>query len=208
MPRVLIADDHAAVRAGYQQFLSTQIGVTELGQASSAQATRELLRSRQWDLLILDIHLPDQAGLSLLKEIRTEFPATRVLVISGLPEDQYAAEALRAGAAGYVSKVNTADELVVAVRRVLGGQRYISSWLAEKLASEVGLPNVPRHEQLSKREQEVFRRVAAGATITAVAEELGLSIKTISTYRSRILEKMNLASNSEITSYAIRHRIL
>ena len=207
MSSVLIADDHAVVRAGYRQFLALESSVAEVGEVSNAADALAQLRLRRWDLLLLDIHLPDRAGMGVLQEVKTEFPQTRVLVVSGLPEGQYATEALRAGAAGYLSKESAPSELLSAVRRVLGGQRYVSSRVAEQMVAELGKPNIPRHEQLSTRERQVFERLATGATITAVAAELELSIKTVSTYRARILEKMGFRSNADMTSYVIRQGI-
>ena len=204
MTSVLIADDHAVVRAGYRTILSSD-GVGEIGEVANGAELLKHLRVKPWHLVVLDIHLPDCSGMGILQEVRQSFPQTRVLVVSGLPEEQYAIEALKAGAAGYLSKDCAPEELVTAVRRVLGGLRYVSAKVTEQIAAELGRPATPRHEQLSDRERQVFDRLAAGSTLTAIAEELGLSIKTISTYKTRILEKLLLKTNTDVTSYAVRH---
>lgn len=204
MPSILVADDHAVVRAGYRRFLTAD-GYGDIGEASTGADVLKQLRARPWNILLLDINLPDRAGMGVLQEAHSIFPLTRILVISGLPEDLYAIEALRAGAAGFLPKDCAPNELVIAVRRVLSGQRYISSRIMEQMAADVGKPTTPRHEQLSARERQVFDGLAAGATITAIAQELDLSVKTVSTYKTRILEKMSLQSNADMTAYAFRH---
>ena len=205
MNSVLIADDHAVVRAGYRTFLTAAADIGDVGEAANAAEALGQLRVRPWDVLLLDIHLPDRTGICILREVRNDFPQTRVLVVSGLPEEQYAMEALRAGAAGYLSKDCAPAEMVSAVRRVVGGQRYVSSKVTKQMISERGNPTTARHEQLSARERQVFDRLAQGAMITLIAQELSLSIKTVSTYRTRILEKMSFKSNADMTSYALRH---
>ena len=205
MASVLIADDHAVVRAGFKTFLCASGGIGDVGEVSTGVELLREMQTKPWNLLVLDIHLPDRNGMSMLQEFRRDFPLTKVLVVSGLPEEQYAIEAIRAGAAGYLSKDCAPDELVTAVRRVLGGQRYVSAMIAEKIVAELGKPTTPRHEQLSLRERQVFDRLAAGSTVTAIAQELALSVKTVSTYRTRILEKMSFRHNADVTSYAIRH---
>ena len=207
MHSVLIADDHPVARAGLRRFLASESAVSEVGEARLGLDTMTQLRGRQWDLLLLDVHRPGRAGMVLLQEVKTEFPAIRVLVISGLAEDHYAPEALRVGAAGWLSKDSTAAELIAAVCRVLEGRRYISSRLAEQLVSSLGKQNIPRHELLSARERQVFERLAGGVTITRLARELKISVKTVSTYRTRLLEKMSLKSNADMTAYAIRHEM-
>ena len=205
MTSVLIAEDHPVVRAGYRAFLTAIGRITDWGEASTAAEVLRQLRARAWDVIMLDIHLPDKTGIGLLQDIGREFPEARVLVVSGLPEDPYAIEVLRAGALGYLSKDCAPSELVSAVHRVLGGQRYISKRVAELMAENLRKPTVPLHEKLSKRERQVFDRLALGRTNTGIALELQLSIKTISTYKSRIMDKMALKTAAAMTSYALRH---
>lgn len=208
MARVLIADDHAVVRAGYKQFLETELGIAEVGEAAGGDEVMTKLAGARWDLLLLDIHMPNHNGLEILEKIRQRHPEVRVLIVSGLPEEQYARNVLRAGASGYLSKSTAPQDLVIAVRRILSGQRYVSQQTAERMVADLGKPNLPLHELLSERELQVFKRLAAGAMITGIANELALSVKTVSTYRTRILEKMGFTSNADITAYAVRHQIL
>lgn len=207
MPSVLIADDHALVRAGYKQFLQLEPSITAFGEATSGSDTLEQLRRTPWDLLLMDIHMPDGSGLDILCHVSSGYPSVRVLIMSGLPEEHYARNFLRAGARGYLSKGSSPDELLNAVRLVLQGSRYVSASLAEALAADLERPpdqNEPRHAMLSTREFQVFRKIATGTPLTAIAQELSLSIKTVSTYRTRILEKMAFTTNAEITGYAVR----
>jgi two-component system, NarL family, invasion response regulator UvrY len=211
MSRVLIADDHAVVRAGYRQFLEADPSITEVGEAASGSETLDALRRKEWDLLLMDIHMPDRSGLDILKHVTTGYPDVRVLIISGLPEEQYARNVLRAGASGYLSKGGSADELLKAVRLVLSGRRYVSASLAESMAADLENPrdqNQPPHTYLSTREFQIFRKLAAGAGVGEIAKELSLSVKTVSTYRSRILEKMGFKSNADITGYALRNGLI
>ncbi len=211
MSRILIADDHAVVRAGYRQFLEADPSITEVGEAASGSETLDALRRKEWDLLLMDIHMPDRSGLDILKHVTTGYPNVRVLIMSGLPEEQYARNVLRAGASGYLSKGGSADELLKAVRLVLSGRRYVSAALAESMAADLENPrdqNQPPHTNLSTREFQIFRKLAAGAGVGEIAKELSLSVKTVSTYRSRILEKMGFKSNADITSYAFRNGLI
>ena len=211
MSRVLIADDHAVVRAGYRQFLEADPSITEVGEAASGSETLDALRRKGWDLLLMDIHMPDRSGLDILKHVTTGYPDVRVLIMSGLPEEQYARNVLRAGASGYLSKGGSADELLKAVRLVLSGRRYVSASLAESMAADLENPrdqNQPPHTNLSTREFQIFRKLAAGAGVGEIAKELSLSVKTVSTYRSRILEKMGFKSNADITGYALRNGLI
>jgi two-component system invasion response regulator UvrY len=211
MSRVLIADDHAVVRAGYRQFLEADPSITEIGEAASGSETLDALRRKEWDLLLMDIHMPDRSGLDILKHVTTGYPDVRVLIMSGLPEEQYARNVLRAGASGYLSKGGSADELLTAVRLVLSGRRYVSASLAESMAADLENPrdqNQPPHTNLSTREFQIFRKLAAGAGVGEIAKELSLSVKTVSTYRSRILEKMGFKSNADITGYALRNGLI
>ncbi len=206
---VLIADDHAVVRAGLCQFLGASDRIGEIDQASTGQQVMDLLRSKRYDLLILDINMPDRGGLDILKFVRSSFPDTRVLICSGFPERQYAVNVLKAGASGYLSKESASEELLKAVHLVLSGRRYISPTLAEQLVSDLDLDSEqPMHAQLSAREFQILCKLSAGMTSTAIARELNLSVKTISTYRARILEKMHFSSNADLTTYALKNGLI
>jgi two-component system, NarL family, invasion response regulator UvrY len=204
--RVLIADDHAVVRAGFKQFLEADPAIHAVGEAASGNETLDMLRKQEWDLVLLDIHMPDRSGLDILRHIQTGHPSVRVLVMSGLPEQQYAVNVLRAGASGYLSKDSAPEELMKAVRTVLSGRRYVSAALAE--ADLDGDPDKPLHARLSTREFQIFCKLAAGRGVSDIANELSLSVKTVSTYRSRILEKMSFNANADITSYALRNGLI
>jgi len=207
--RVLIADDHAVVRAGLRQFLEEDPGIGEIGEASTGREALEALRAGRWDLLILDINMPDRSGLDILSHIRAAGFATRVLVMSGLPERQYALNVLRAGARGYLSKDGAPEELLKAVRAILDGRRYVSPALAEMLVSELDQDvEKPLHARLSEREFQVLCKLAAGRAVSDIAGELCLSVKTVSTYRTRVLEKMHLETNADLTTYALRNGLI
>jgi two-component system, NarL family, invasion response regulator UvrY len=209
MARVLIADDHAVVRAGLRQFLDEDRAISSVGEASSGRETLERLRAEHWDLVILDIGMPDRSGLDILQQIRSGHDRTRVLVLSGYPERQYALNVLRAGASGFVEKGSSPEEFLKAVRAVLQGRRYVSATLAELLVGDLdGANDKPPHTRLSEREFQVFTKLAAGRAVSEIADELCLSVKTVSTYRSRILEKMNLQTNADLTSYALRNELI
>ena len=209
MASVLIADDHAIVRAGIRQFLDEDGGITEVGEAASGREALEQLRARDWDLVLLDINMPDRSGIDVLRHIRSGHPRTRVLILSGLPERQYALNVLRAGAAGYLAKDAAPEELMKAVHTVLGGRRYVSSSLAELLIDELDSDHdKPLHDSLSTREFQIFCKLAAGRGVSDIANELSLSVKTVSTYRTRILEKMKFTTNADLTSYALRSGII
>ena len=211
MSRVLIADDHAVVRAGYKQFLEADSSITDIGEAASGNEALDMLRRQEWDLLLMDIHMPDRSGLDILKHVTSGYPDVRVLIVSGLPEEQYARNVLRAGASGYLSKGGSPEELLKAVRMVLLGRRYVSASLAESMAADLENPrdqNQPLHTALSAREFQIFCKLAAGAAVGGIGEELSLSVKTVSTYRSRILEKMSFSSNADMTSYALRNGLI
>jgi two-component system, NarL family, invasion response regulator UvrY len=211
MSRVLIADDHAVVRAGYKQFLEADPSITDVGEASSGNEALDALRAKEWDLLLMDIHMPDRSGLDILKHVTSGYPDVRVLIMSGLPEEQYARNVLRAGASGYLSKGGSPEEFLKAVRLVLNGRRYVSAALAESMAADLENPrdqNQPLHTALSTREFQIFCKLAAGSSVGSIGEELSLSVKTVSTYRSRILEKMSFSSNADMTSYALRNGLI
>jgi DNA-binding NarL/FixJ family response regulator len=209
MIRILIVDDHAILRRGLRALLSDAFHEAEFGEASNAEQALEQLGEKGWDVALLDITLPGKSGLDLLKEFKAARPRLPVLVLSVHPEDQFAVRALRAGAEGYMTKESAPEELVQAIRKILAGGRYVSPTLAEELA--LGLTKdfarTP-HETLSDREYEVMCRIASGRTVTEIAGDLSLSVKTISTYRARILEKLGVKNSAEITRYAIRNGLV
>jgi len=212
MSKVLIADDHAVVRSGYKQFLEAERSITEVGEAESGRQALAELRRTRWDLLLLDIHMRDRSGIDILKHVSTGFPKLRVLIMSGLPEEQYARNVLRAGAHGYLSKGGSPEEFLRAVRLALSGSRYVSESLAESMAADLDKPRGHNHQTphaaLSSREFQIFRKLALGAPLSGIAKELSLSVKTVSTYRSRILEKMSFHTNSDLTGYAFRNDLI
>jgi len=206
---ILIADDHAVVRAGLRQFLDEDSNIVEVGEAATGNETLDQLRTRDWDLVLLDINMPDRSGIDVLRHIRSGYPRVRVLVLSGLPERQYALNVLRAGASGYLAKDAAADELMKAVHTVLNGRRYVSATLAELLVDDLNTDHdKPLHDSLSAREFQIFCKLAAGRGVSEIANELSLSVKTVSTYRTRILEKMKFTTNADLTSYALRSGII
>ncbi len=206
---ILIADDHAVVRAGLRQFLLDSGNIGDVAEAASGQQAMDLLRTKRFDLLILDINMPGRGGLDILKNVRASFPDTRVLIVSGFPENQYAVNVLKAGASGYLSKESAPDELVKAVQLVLSGRRYVSSALAEQLVADLDVDSdQPVHAALSEREFQILCKLAGGRAVSEIARELCLSVKTVSTYRSRVLEKMNLKSNADITRYALQNGLI
>ena len=209
MSRILIADDHAVVRAGLRQFLEEDRSVREIGEASTGTETLDQLRAKAWDLVILDIYMPDRSGLDILKQIQASYPNTRVLIISGLPERQYALNAIKAGASGYLAKDTAPEELLKAVKAVLRGRRYVSPTLAELLVDDLNQDSdQPLHTRLSEREFQIFCKLAAGRSVSEIAGELFLSVKTVSTYRSRVLEKMSFSTNADLTLYAVRNGMI
>ncbi len=207
--RILIVDDHAVVRTGLKQILNEASEPFEMEEAASGCDAVKKVREGDWDMVLLDIGLPDKNGIEVLKQIKSEHKKLPVLMLSMYPEDQYAVRALRAGASGYMTKESAPDELLNAITKVSNGGRYVSAELAEMLV--FGLDedsDKPAHEQLSDREYEVLRMIASGKAVSEIAEELKLSVKTISTYRARILEKMNMRHNAELTHYAIKHGLV
>lgn len=209
MIRILIADDHAIVRRGIRQILAEVPEITQIGEAQNAQEVSVLLRTQRWELVMLDIALPDKNGLEVLKDIKREYPKLPVLILSMHPEDLYALRLLKAGAVGYLTKESAPDELLTAIRKVLNGGRYISSQLAEQLVFDLNTDSDrPLHESLSDREYQVLCLIASGKTISEVADHLAISVKTASTYRARILEKMRMRTNAELTHYAIQEKLV
>ncbi len=208
MIRIMIADDHTIVRRGLRQILNDQRDMQVMVEAKSAVEVLPAVRGTALDVLILDISMPGRGGLEILAELKQERPQLPVLVLSMHSEDQYALRALRLGAAGYLTKEAVPEELVKAIRKIAAGGRYITSTLAEKLAVAVGSQDGrPVHETLSEREYQVMQLIAAGKSLSEIAEELSLSVKTISTYRSRMLEKMRLKTNADVIRYAIQNQL-
>ena len=209
MIRVLVADDHALVRAGLKQILGMTGEIEVVGEACNGQEVMAEARRAPCDIVLLDIGMPGRSGLDVLKQLRVEHPDVAVLMLTMYPEEQYAVRALRAGAAGYLTKDSGPEELVSAVRKVAGGGRYVSMRTAESLAFEVqGRFRQSPHESLSDRELQVLCMIARGKTVKEVAEELTLSPKTVSTYRARVLAKLNLRNNSEIAYYAVKEGLV
>ena len=208
--KVLIVDDHAIVRKGMQQILLDEYQDLVFGEATNAQEALETLDAQDWDVIVLDISMPGRSGLDVLKEIKRERPQVPVLVLSMHPEDQFAVRVLRAGAAGYMTKESAPNELVTAINKVIAGGTYVSPSLAEILARDLqrDTDDSALHQKLSDREYEVMVMIASGKAVSQIAEELALSVKTISTYRARILEKVHMKSNAEITRYAIKHGLV
>jgi len=208
MTRILLADDHAVVRQGLKQILAESIPNATFGDATNGEETLRKVRAGGWDIVILDISLPGKSGLEVLKELLQAHPRQPVLILSMHPEEQFALRVLKAGAAGYLTKRTAAKDLAVAVKKVLTGGRYVSASLAEKLAGEIQTGLQAPHEKLSDREYQVFRMLAIGKTVKEISEELSLSPQTVSTHRTRILEKMEMTTNTELTQYAIRNGLL
>jgi DNA-binding NarL/FixJ family response regulator len=205
----LVADDHAVVRHGLKQILSEEPDILEVGEAGSVAEALRLSREGEWDVVILDITMPDGSGLDILRELRHEKPQLPVLVLSVHSEDQYALRVLRSGAAGYLTKECAPQELVQAVRRVVSGGKYVGLDLAERLAEVLaGDRDAQAHEQLSDREFQVLCLIGSGKSAGEIAQELSLSPKTVSTYRRRVLDKMHLSSNGELTRYVVEHHLV
>lgn len=208
MARILIVDDHVVVREGLKQFLAEIPDLKTVGEASSAREALAMVRKEDWDLVLMDISMPDQNGLDALKRIKREKPNLPVLIFSNFSEEEYALTSLKAGASGYLSKDSSPEELRDAIRRVVYGGKYVGPGLAEKLLSHTTPEHkVLPHERLTRREFDVLLRIARGESLTHIGEKLHLSVKTISTYRTRILEKMELSANAELTRYVVKHRL-
>ena len=209
MIRVAIVDDHAIVRTGLRQFFSELGDIEVVGEAANGREAQALARNGGIDVLLMDISMPGQNGVDVLRNIKAHSPDLRVLVLSGFPEEQYATSLLRHGASGYLNKECEPGEIATAIRAVAAGKRYITAAVADMLAGQLNRDTEkPPHELLSERELQVFLRLAKGETAGAIAESLALSIKTVSTYRARILEKLALSSNSDITYYALKNGLI
>lgn len=207
--KVLIADDHAIVREGLRQILADTKDIIVAGDAENGLDAIKLVRAADCQVLLLDISMPDRSGIEVLKQLRKECPQTAVLMLSMHREDQYAIRSLKAGAAGYLNKQSAPAELVNAIRQVAAGRKYVSAALAQELANQVNDDHdLPLHETLSDREYQTLTMIASGKTVTDIANELLLSVKTISMYRSRLLQKMKLRHNAELTHYAIKNRLV
>lgn len=206
---VLIADDHAIVRQGLRQILSETEDMVVTGEADDGADALRLARQQSWDVFLLDVTMPNRNGIDTLKQLKKEFPRLPVLILSMHPEEQYAVRAIKSGAAGYLTKQSAPELLVTAIRQVAAGKRFISPSLAEQLANALAddgdkLP----HERISDREYQVLSRIAAGKTLTQIAEELNLSVKTVSEYRKRLLEKMRLETTAELIRYGLEHGLV
>lgn len=209
MTKILIADDHPVVRAGLKELLTGALGKVAFAEAKTALEALEQVGKEDWSLVILDVSMPGRSGIDILGEVKTTRPKLPVLMLSMHPEEQFARRALKAGASAYMTKETVPEELVKAVRKVLAGGRYVSASLAEKLASDLQEPaDRPPHEILSDREFQILQMIASGKTVTNIAEELSLSVKTISTYRARMLEKTGMKNTAELIRYAIQNQLV
>ena len=208
MIRVAIVDDHAIVRAGLRQFLSEQVDLRVTGEAGNGREAMELVRAGDVDVVLMDLSMPDKSGVEALASIKAREPDLPVLILSGFPEAHYATTLLRQGASGYLNKECEPEEIVTAIRTVHRGRKYITAGVAVMLADGLMNDQEALHEQLSQRELQVFLRLAAGETVGQMANHMSLSVKTISTYRSRVMEKLKLASNSDLTYYALKHGLI
>ena len=209
MIRIAIIDDHAMVRAGLRQFFADQADFTVVAEGASGRAALDIVRQGEVDVIVLDISMPDQSGVDALAAIRARAPELPVLILSGFPEAHYAIALLKQGASGYLNKDCDPEEIVKAIRTVARGRKYITAGVAERLAGDLGAGgDKPLHEVLSERELQVFLRLAKGETVGHIAEGMSLSVKTVSTYRTRVMEKMHLASNSDLTYYALKNGLI
>jgi two-component system invasion response regulator UvrY len=207
--RILLTDDHAVVRRGLKQIIAEEFPRATFGEARNAQEALDLVWKENWDIVVLDITMPGRSGLEVLREIKKSKPKIPVLVLSMHPENQFAVRVLKRGASGYMTKESAPQELVGAIRKVLAGGRYVSNSLAERLATDLSSDtHKPAQELLSDREFQVLRLIASGKQVSEIAKELSLSVKTISTYRTRILEKMGLKNNAELMHYAMHHQLV
>jgi two-component system invasion response regulator UvrY len=206
---ILIADDHAVVRRGLREILADSLEGASFSEAGTADEALRLLASQATSILVLDINMPERSGLDLLKDVKRMYPRLPVIVLSVQPEDQYAVRCLRAGASAYVNKDSAPEELAQAARKVLGGGRYVGASLAEKLVTILDeTADQPRHSLLSDRELEVMLMIASGVSLTEIGNRLHVSAKTVSSYRARVMDKMQMKSNAELTRYAVAHNLI
>ena len=210
MIKILIADDHAIVRAGLRQIVAEHADMEVAGEAATGAEVIEMVRKSDWSVVLLDISMPDQNGVDTLKRVRQIKPDLPVLILSGFPEHQYAVNLMRTGASGYLNKQSIPEELVTAIRAVAKGKKYVSPALGQILVKELSQPegDRPLQDSLSEREFQIFCKLAAGVGVSKIAEELHLSVKTISTYRTRVLEKMHMKTNADLTYYAIKNQLI
>jgi DNA-binding NarL/FixJ family response regulator len=206
MHRILITDDHALVRMGLKQLLQASFGKCVIGEAQNGGEALEQVASKPWDVVVLDISMPGRSGVDVLRDIKALKAALPVLILSACSEDQFAVRVLKAGASGFLRKDSAPEELVAAIKQVIAGRKYITASVAEKLASNLNDQGTtrPPHETLSNREFEIMCLIARGRTVSQIAKSLNLSVKTVSTYRTRVIEKLHLSTNAEVTYYAIK----
>lgn len=206
MIKVLVADDHKIFRAGVKRLIEESADIEVAGEACDGFDALAKLRKEEWDVVLLDINMPNKSGLDIVRQMKQEKPKLPILILSMYPEEQYAVRALKAGAAGYLTKDSESEELIAAIRKVVKGGRYATPALLEKLLFELdGERDVPKHHALSAREYQIFEQIIQGKALTEIAEAMTISVKTVSTYRTRVLEKMNMENNAELIHYAIQH---
>jgi DNA-binding NarL/FixJ family response regulator len=206
---ILIADDHAVVRRGLKEILADALPNADFAEVGNGDEVLANLGKSNTAMLVLDINMPGRSGMDVLRDVKHTYPRLPVIILSCQPEDQYAVRCLRAGASAYINKESASEELAIAVKKILGGGRYVSASLAEKLVANLDeSTDKPPHELLSDREHEVMRMIASGTPLTDIGEKLHVSVKTISSYRARIMEKMQMKSNAELTRYAITHKLI
>ena len=209
MIRVLLADDHAMVRAGLKEILADTGDIAVTAEASSGSDVLVRIRGEEYEVLVLDMSMPGRSGIELIKQVKGEKPRLRILVLSMHSEEQYAVRALKAGASGYLTKDSAPDELVAAIRRIAAGGAFVSPETAERLAQDFDRPaDAPPHTTLSDREFQVFQLIVNGHSVTEIAGKLALSVKTVSTHKSKVMEKMNIANQAELVRYAVRHKLI
>ena len=208
MTRILVVDDHALVRRGLIELLQSLPVGAEFGEAGTGADALTMALSESWDVVLLDLALPDRHGLDVLRELHAAKPKLPVLILTMFPEDQLALRVLEVGAAGYLTKESAPEELLLAIERVVAGHKYLSPAMSQAVADGLGGPPPAPHEQLSDRELEVLRLLAAGRPITSISRQLGLSPKTVTTYRARLLHKLRMKSNAELTFYATQHGLV
>ncbi len=209
MIRIGLVDDHIIVRAGLKQFLGEQVDLRVTGEAGNGKEALELARSGEVDVLVMDLSMPDESGVDALSAIKARFPDLPVLILSGYPEQHYATHLIKQGASGYLNKECDPSEIINAIRTVFRGRKYITAGVAEMLASGLTASAEKQpHDLLSEREFQVFLRLAKGETVGGMADSLALSVKTVSTYRTRVMEKLGLSTNSELTYYALKNGLI
>lgn len=208
MIKIIIVDDHPVVRRGLKQIINEEPDIKVTGEAENAQETINLIRRTECDAVVLDISLPGMSGIDLMKQLKQEYKRLPILILSVYPEEQYAVRMIKAGASGYLTKESAPEELVKALRRVVSGRKYISASLAERLADDLEPSDKPPHEKLSDREFQILCMIAKGKSLKDIADELCISEKTVSTYRARILEKMNMSTNADMISYALKNKLI